>query len=1287
MNRSAATMKREPSYVEFAVASNFSFLHGASHPEELIGQAAHLGLAGLGLCDRNSVAGVVRAHLAKRENDLPLRYHPGARLVFSDGTPDILAFPRDRPGWGRLCRLLTRGNLRARKGDCILFLDDLLDHAEGLELIVMEASTHATAPRLQGEAAERSEAGEDGGATPAAADMLPRPARLALRRALSPGGEKEAALPPFLLRLRAAAPGRVRLAACMLYRGDDGARLAARARLARQAEMPLIAVNDVLYHHFERRPLQDVLTCIREHLRIDTAGRRLAANAERYLKPAAEMARLFRAAPEAIEETMRLSEALAFSLDELRYEYPDEMVEGFASPQEALAHLAHEGAARRYPGGVPERVRQSLAHELALIAELNYAPYFLTVYDIVRFARARGILCQGRGSAANSAVCYCLGITEVDPSLNDLLFERFISADRNEPPDIDVDFEHERREEVIQYIYRRYGRERAGIAATVISYRGRSAIREVGKVFGLSEDVIGALASSIWGMGGGLVRSDALRAAGLDPQSPRVAKIIALAREIQGFPRHLSQHVGGFVITRSRLDEVVPIGNAAMEDRTFVEWDKDDLDALGILKIDVLGLGMLTCIRKALDLVARHYGDAFPAPAADVHQSGAAQDAEPDGRAPGAAAATTGSGDGREPRGSVHTDSAVSGESGRILDLSVIPKEEPAVYRMLQRADSLGVFQVESRAQMSMLPRLKPREFYDLVIEVAIVRPGPIQGDMVHPYLRRRQGLERVDYPSPELEAVLKKTLGVPLFQEQAMRIAIVAGGFTPGEADKLRRAMATFKRTGTIGTFRDKMIAGMLERGYERAFAERCFSQIEGFGEYGFPESHAASFALLVYASAWLKCHYPDAFAAALLNAQPMGFYAPAQIVRDVAEHGVEVRAVDINFSDYDATLEPGPRAAERLHPLHRSMREDIRSTHALRLGLRTVKGLSEADARLIVERRRNERPRPDGGAAPHPLSLPASEGSELPYTSVRDLWLRTGLSPRVLERLADADAFGSLGLTRRQALWAVKALGRAGDQDDLPLLRAAAALPPSPRGEGDEAATRAAAANARKAPFDPSRAPGPSAVSPEPAVALPPMPLGEEVVNDYRFLSLSLRAHPASFLRAELTRRRVMPNERLRSLKSGAYVRVCGLVTVRQRPGSANGVIFMTIEDETGIANIIVWPPVFERFRAVVMGARFVAVSGRMQEESGVIHVVADRLDDLTPLLARLIGDADPPAAFARADAVKHPHAENRAQPKKPGRIPLPVYAEPAERIAADVGVSARGSAHAPARRSARK
>jgi error-prone DNA polymerase len=1252
-------------YLEFACASNFSFLRGASHPEELMAQAAKLGLAGLGLCDRNSVAGVVRAHLARREQNLALRYHPGARLVFADGTPDILVYPRDRAGWGRLTRLFTVGNLRAEKGDCILHFDDLLAHVFGLELVVMDSPVSR---------AQRS-------AQRCAADPGPRFSKLdpgsaahhsaLLRAAPHPGNAATLAV---LAKLRTAAPSRVCLAASMLYRGQDRARLKRLAALAREAQVPLIAVNDVLYHHPGRRPLADALTCIREKTTIDRGGRKLAANAERHLKPPEEMARLFRDAPEAIEETLRLSGELTFSLDELRYEYPDESINGFANAQEALTHLTFEGAARRYPNGLPEKVRASIEHELALIAQLAYAPYFLTVHDIVRYARSQKILCQGRGSAANSAVCFCLGVTEVDPDRADLLFERFISPERREPPDIDVDFEHERREEVIQYIYKKYGCERAGIAATVICYRGRSAIREVGKAFGLSEDTIGALSSSIWG-GGGDGKADLARA-GLNPDSRRVKQFSALAREIAGFPRHLSQHVGGFVITRSRLDEVMPIGNGAMPDRTFVEWDKDDLDALGILKIDVLGLGMLSCLRKALDLVNTHYPQAAPLPPREAWwggvggggPSGKESPPTPAASLPTLPAARKGS------RGEGKACVAAT----PCFDLSSIPAEDPAVYRMLGRADSLGVFQVESRAQMTMLPRLKPKNFYDLVIEVAIVRPGPIQGDMVHPYLRRRQGLETVSYPKEELKAVLHKTLGVPLFQEQAMKIAIVAAGFTPAEADKLRRAMATFKRVGTIGTFQRKMIDGMLANGYESDFAERCFHQIEGFGEYGFPESHAASFALLVYASAWLKCRYPDAFAAALLNAQPMGFYAPAQIVRDAREHGVEVRPPDVNHSQWDSTLEPGPQAAARLHDSHRDMRDDVRATHAIRLGLREIKGLSEEDATLIVEKRdafssplppreawwggvrdggQSEKESPPTPAASLPTLPTARESSrgegKRDYDSVRDVWLRTGLPPRVLERLADADAFASLGLTRREALWAAKALGRVGDRDDdLPLFFS---------GTGDMPA---------------------SIVSREPDVALPPMPLGEEVVNDYRFLRLSLRAHPAQFLRADLAARGILRNEALRGLANNTRVRISGLVTCRQRPGSAKGVVFMTIEDESAVANVIVWPKVFERVRPVVLGARYVAVSGVVQEESGVIHVVADQLEDLTLWLARLADQGADIDSLTRADEVRRPVEDQREAHMLGGRNRLLRLMREMPELVADLDVPAPGSAHAPTR-----
>jgi error-prone DNA polymerase len=1081
---------KPPAYAELAVTTNFSFLRGASHPEELVAHAKRLGLCGIGIADRNSVAGVVRAHMAAQTAGL--RIAIGSRLVFADRTPDILAYPCDRAAWGRLTRLLSRGKRRAEKGDCLLGVADLLDFIAGLNLIVM-------APPLIDATAMR--------------ELLAR-----LQEATS---EKS-----------------IWLATSMLYRGDDGRRGARLSEIAAQACVPLIAVNDVLYHAPKRRDLQDIISCIRAHVTIDAAGRLLEANAERHFKSAAEMARLFRKVPDAVRQTVTLLESCCFSLDDLKNtEYPDETRKGFATPQDALIAFAQEGARRRYPDGIPEKVRHALAEELTLTGELNYAPFFLTVHDIVRFARdEEKILYQGRGSAANSVICYCLGITDVDPLKIDLLFERFVSAERREPPDIDVDFEHERRELVIQHIYKTYTRERAGLAATVICYRGRSAIREVGKVFGLSEDTIGALAGSLWGWSMDGVTAQEARRIGLDPADRRLKMARAFARVLTGFPRHLSQHVGGFVITRSRLDEVVPIENAAMEDRTVIEWDKDDLDAVGLLKVDVLGLGMLSCLRRAFALLQTHYGVT--------------------------------------------------------RDLSM-QDEDAAVYRMIQRADTIGVFQIESRAQMSMLPRLKPKEFYDLVIEVAIVRPGPIQGDMVHPYLRRRQGLEPVQYHSPELEAILHKTLGVPLFQEHAMRIAIVAAGFAPAEADKLRRAMATFKRVGTIKYFRDKFINGMADRGYPAEFAARCFSQIEGFGEYGFPESHAASFANLVYASSWIKCRYPDVFACALLNSQPMGFYAAAQIVRDAQEHGVEVRPVDINHSNWDCGLERGVAgnpAGGRLHPRHAEMRDDIGTTHALRLGFRQISGFSEADGYKI------ESVRGTG------------------FDSVRDLWLRTGLTPAVIERLATADAFRSLGLDRRDALWAVRALQRSGDKDDLPLF-ARVAMPQL-----------------------------------EPDIALPPMRLGEQVVEDYRRLHLSLKAHPVAFLRHDLERRGCLRHEQLASIASGRRVTVGGLVLVRQRPGTASGVIFMTLEDETAIANTIVWPKIFETFRPIVLGARLISVTGKLQSESGVIHVVAERVEDLTPLLRRLSQDHGCVEALARADAVKHPGGPDPRESRHP-------------------------------------
>ncbi|WP_062208305.1 error-prone DNA polymerase [Aureimonas sp. AU12] len=1082
-------------FCEIGAASNFSFLRGASHPRELVSAANLLRLGGLGLADRNTVAGVVRGYGQAREEGFPFR--PGARLVFADGAPDIFAYPRDRAGWGRLCRLLTAGNLRAAKGACHLTLADLLEWGEGINLAVLAPDG----------------LGGDGAAPQAAQDRL------------------DGALEP----LRAAFPRRVRLALAPRFDGGDARRLARAAQLAVDRGTPLLATNDVFYHVDERRRLGDVVTAIREHVPLAEAGFRLAANAERRLKHEGEMLRLFRGHEGAITEARRFFGELEFDLKTLRYEYPDEGLRLTRSPAAELRALAEAGALWRYPDGVPKKVTQQIDREMAIISQLKYEPYFLTVHRIVEAARGMGILCQGRGSAANSTVCYCIGVTEVNPEITGLLFERFISPDRDEPPDIDIDFEHERREEVIQWIYETYGRDKAALAATVISYRTRSAAREVGKAFGLSEDAVSALSASVWGYSPSDLGEREVEAAGLSAADPTTRNVLAYSSELMEFPRHLSQHVGGFVLTRGRVDEVVPLLNTGMKGRTIVEWDKDDLDELAILKIDILALGMLSCLRRAFDMLHEIY--------------------------PGEV-----------------------GRDGEKPTLATLPMEGPKgpVWAMTHRADTLGVFQIESRAQMTMLPKLRPKEFYDLVVQVAIVRPGPIQGNMVHPYLKRRMGLEKVDYPSLELKAVLERTWGVPLFQEQAMQIAMVAAGFTGAEADQLRRAMATFKRSGKVQDFRSKMIEGMVSKGYERDFAERCFRQIEGFGEYGFPESHAASFALLVYASCWLKCHYPDVFAASLLNSQPMGFYAPAQIVRDAREHGIEVRPVCVNASRWDQLLEARAFDPSRVAPRHREMAGAIRSRHAVRLGFRQVKGLPEAEMeRLVLER--------DGAGA---------------FDSVRDVQRRTGLARRTMERLADADAFAALGLSRRDALWAVEALDPVSE--DLPLFATA--------GNAD--------------------------LRPEPEVHLPAMPMGEEVVNDYRFLSLSLKAHPVSFLRDRLTALGIVRNAAMETWRSGRQADVCGLVLIRQRPGSAKGVIFMTIEDETGVANIIVWPKVFEVFRPVVLGARFVRVRGRMQSDRGVIHVVAEGIEDLSPLLSHLVaGGLEGARTLQPTDHVKSP------------------------------------------------
>ena len=1037
-------------YAELQVTSNFSFLRGASHPAEMVERAGELGYQALALTDRNTLAGVVRAHEAAQRTGL--HFIPGARLDLTDA-PSLLCLPTTRDGYGALSRLITTGRRRAPKGECMLTRDDVATAADPHGHLFI-----AVPP-------------------------------------VTPGNE----FADHLAWYRDHLPAPLHLAATHYHRGDDDRRLAHLATLAASHGIPLVATGDIHQHHPARRRLHDTLTCIREHCTIDNAGWRLAANAERHLKPPAELARLFRDHPDALANTIQIADQCRFSLAELRYEYPDEVAADGRTPRETLAALTWAGAAKRYPDGIPPKVHATIEHELALIAQLDYEPYFLTVEDIVRKARDLGILCQGRGSAANSAVCYCLGVTSVDPAQIDLLFERFISAERDEVPDIDVDFEHERREEVIQYIYGKYGRERAGLTATVITYRVKSALRDVGKAMGLSEDVIGRLLSMVsWRSKA--VDGDRAREEGFDPGDRRLALTLELARELYGFPRHLSQHTGGFVISRGPLCEIVPIENAAMEDRTVIEWNKDDLEVLGLIKVDVLGLGMLTCIRKAFTLIEEHHGLRYT--------------------------------------------------------LENVPQEDPATYEMIQRGDTVGVFQIESRAQMAMLPRLKPATFYDLVIEVAIVRPGPIQGDMVHPYLRRRQGREAVEYPSEELRQVLRKTLGVPLFQEQVMRIAIVAAGFTPAEADQLRRAMASFRNPGTIHSFRDKFTQGMTDRGYTRDFAERCFRQIEGFGEYGFPESHAASFAHLAYVSSWLKCHYPAVFACALLNSQPMGFYAPAQIVRDARDHGVEVRPADVNRSEWDCTLEDA-----------RSNPRPASGPVVLRLGLRQIRGLKEEDAKRVTTGRL---------LAGNPASSHAAD-----YHSPIDLWQRTGISPTVLTRLAGADAFTSMGLNRRQAAWAVRAMSESGP---LPLFESA---------ERDRSS------------------------HPEPA--LPAISVGEQVAADYRTTGLSLKHHPVALLRRRLDDRGVLPARELDGLNDGDRAVVAGIVLTRQRPGKGI-VMFVTLEDETGTANLVVFPSIYENQRRDTLTARLMMCRGKVQKVDGVIHVIAERVTSLNGWLEGL-------------------------------------------------------------------
>lgn len=1027
-------MTRE--YAALQVTTNFSFLRGGSHPEEMVETAIALGYQAIAVTDRNTLAGIVRAHVAAREKDI--RFIPACRLDLLDG-PSLLAYPTDREAYSRLSALLSRGNMRAEKGICHLYRKDVYEFGHGILFVAIPP------------------------------DVLDRDYGF-------PSDFVSA-----LKEYKAVLGDALYLGASFLYNGEDHKKFCRLEQLEKGLRIPLVALNDVLYHIPERRPLQDVLTCIREKCTIHEAGYRLNANAERYLKPVEEMYRLFRQYPRALDHALRIADACRFSLDELQYVYPEEIVSEGRTPQEELVYLTWKGAHERYPNGIPDHVEATLKMELEFIERKGYASYFLTVYDLVRFARENDILCQGRGSAANSAVCYCLGITSVDPSKIKLLFARFMSDARDEPPDIDVDFEHSRREEVMQYIYRKYGRDRAGIVATVTQVHWKGAVRDVGKAMGLSVDAVDKLAKSGYEFTDDWLSSQtAPTSEGFDPTDPLLRKVVALTQEYIGFPRQLGQHTGGFVITQHKLSDLCPIMHARMEGRTNIEWNKDDIEALGFLKVDVLALGMLTCVRKSFDLANEHYG----------------------------------------------------------LDLTLanIEPDDKEVYKMISRADTLGVFQIESRAQMSMLPRLKPKEFYDLVIEVAIVRPGPIQGDMVHPYLRRRNGEEPEEYPSDELKDILERTRGVPLFQEQAMEIAIVAAGFTPAQADGLRRSMATFKAKGKVSAYERMLVEGMVKKGYDEAFARRVFRQLEGFGSYGFPESHAASFALLVYVSSWIKCYYPDIFATALLNSQPMGFYAPAQIVIDARKHGVEVRPVDVNHSQWDCTME-----------------EQVGKYRAVRLGFRQVKGLQEETVRRLIE------------------------GREQPYRTVNTL-VDQGIPLSALERLADADAFRSLGLDRREALWKVAALA------DHP-----AGMFQGSMSESDY----------------------------EGHVALPLLSAKEHVFQDYGTTGLSLKAHPLSFAREQLELLHVKPTAKLAELQDGMLVKVCGLVTVRQRPGTAKGVVFVTIEDETGFANLVIWGKTFEVYRKVILQSKLLMVVGKLQIQGEVIHVVAQSCHNMNRLL----------------------------------------------------------------------
>lgn len=1052
---------RQLPYAELHCKTNYSFLEGASHADELAARAAELKLHSLAVTDRNSLAGVVRAHVAAKEAGLRLLV--GAEIVPVDG-PALVLLATDRKAYARLSRMISAGRRRAPKGECRLLMSDVRDNSEGL----------------------------------IAAALLNTESRCRFERTYDPAQVHSQSLSDAQLNELKGCFGDRLYALAELHLGpQDSTLLASWKEQCQRLRIPIVAANDVHYHVARRRALHDVVTAIRNNIPLQSLGHELFPNGERHLKSGEQLRAVFPGDDQLITRTIEIAERCHFSLDELRYEYPEEIVPNGVTPIQHLIHLTWRGASLRYPQGVPPKVRDLIQHELTLIEELHYEAYFLTVYDLVRFARERGILCQGRGSAANSVVCYCLGVTSVDPDRIDVLFERFVSKERNEAPDIDVDFEHERREEVLQYLFERYGRERAGMTAAVITYRPRSAIRDIGKALSLSNDRIDKLAGQMEHVDHSEQFPERLREGGVDPESLLGRRVLDLLNSLINFPRHLSQHPGGMVMSRGPLSELVPIENASMPGRTVIQWDKDDLDALGLLKVDVLALGMLSCIRRAFDFIRKHHG--------------------------------------------------------RKMTLANVPSEDPAVYDMISAADTVGVFQIESRAQMSMLPRLKPHCFYDLVIEVAIVRPGPIQGDMVHPYLRRRAGEEAVDYPNQAVRSVLHKTLGVPIFQEQAMRLAIVAAGFTPGEADQLRRAMGAWRKTGVIAKFHEKLVTGMIERGYEAEFAERVFKQISGFGEYGFPESHAASFALLVYVSSWIKRYHPAVFAAALINSQPMGFYAPAQLVRDAREHGVVVLPPDVNHSDWDCTLEPAPHAPEQTGPFSHQDRK-----LALRLGMRLLRGFSEEPARVI------ENVRTKSGR----------------FKSFEEFARRTGLNRTHLQVLARGDAFASLQIGRRDALW-----------KSLP-------------------------SREHMALFDSQDAP----MHDEPDPELPEMTAQDEVVADYSSAGLTLRKHPVSFLREQLTQLRAVAAEQLSEMPADRRVKVAGLVLMRQRPSTASGITFVTLEDETGIANLVVYPSVWQTFRATARFANVMLATGRLQKEGDIIHVVCERLDDVSELLEKI-------------------------------------------------------------------